>query len=261
MLTFFRRIRKGLLDMGDARKYLLYALGEIALVVIGILIALQINNWNEESKKQESIKVYLMNLIEDLENDIEELEQAQSYNNFRYHSLQNLLTLSGIEPLSLPEDFTVLPFSENQLWSRPLPKNPDKEFLNLALNFSVRWTIPKADKSTINELNSTGTLSYLKNQNLKDAVSSYYDEWTWSLEEIDFKASIRRWEESLRSEGIVSYDITALEDPIKFIQGNQYGVLYLKDIIGDASWIVDRTIFLMEKSKELIAVLEEEIST
>jgi len=48
MLTFFRRIRKGLLDIGAARKYLLYAIGEIALVVIGILIALQINNWNQE---------------------------------------------------------------------------------------------------------------------------------------------------------------------------------------------------------------------
>ena len=50
MLTFFRRIRKGLLEAGATTKYLIYALGEIALVVIGILIALQINNWNEDEK-------------------------------------------------------------------------------------------------------------------------------------------------------------------------------------------------------------------
>jgi len=50
MLTFFRRIRKGFLVGGRASKYLLYAIGEIALVVIGILIALQVNNWNEERK-------------------------------------------------------------------------------------------------------------------------------------------------------------------------------------------------------------------
>jgi len=50
MLTFFRRIRKGLLGTGSIGKYLLYAIGEIALVVIGILIALQINNWNEDQK-------------------------------------------------------------------------------------------------------------------------------------------------------------------------------------------------------------------
>ena len=52
MLTFFRRIRKGLLEGGRTSKYLLYAIGEIALVVIGILIALQINNWNEERKEK-----------------------------------------------------------------------------------------------------------------------------------------------------------------------------------------------------------------
>ena len=47
MLTFFRRIRKGLLGTGATRNYLVYAIGEIALVVIGILIALQINTWNQ----------------------------------------------------------------------------------------------------------------------------------------------------------------------------------------------------------------------
>ena len=50
MLTFLRRIRRSLIESGSARKYLLYAIGEIALVVIGILIALQINNWNEVRK-------------------------------------------------------------------------------------------------------------------------------------------------------------------------------------------------------------------
>lgn len=50
MLSFFRKIRKSLIDQSSARRYLVYAIGEIALVVIGILIALQINNWNEARK-------------------------------------------------------------------------------------------------------------------------------------------------------------------------------------------------------------------
>ena len=50
MIKFFRRLRRKLLDEGNLKKYLIYAIGEILLVVIGILIALQINNWNEESK-------------------------------------------------------------------------------------------------------------------------------------------------------------------------------------------------------------------
>tara|TARA_B100000497_G_C7567437_1_gene342059 strand:- start:463 stop:630 length:168 start_codon:yes stop_codon:yes gene_type:complete len=55
MLTFLRRIRKGLVQSDNAKKYFLYAVGEIALVVIGILIALQINNWKVklENKKLE----------------------------------------------------------------------------------------------------------------------------------------------------------------------------------------------------------------
>src|SRR6056297_275206 len=52
MIKFFRRIRQKLLSENKFSKYLLYALVEIVLVVIGILIALQINNWNEEQKRR-----------------------------------------------------------------------------------------------------------------------------------------------------------------------------------------------------------------
>jgi hypothetical protein len=46
-IPLFRRIREKLIASGSITKYLLYAIGEILLVVIGILIALQVNNWNE----------------------------------------------------------------------------------------------------------------------------------------------------------------------------------------------------------------------
>ncbi len=52
MIKFFRRIRKRLLTENKFSKYLLYAIGEIALVMIGILLALQVNNWNEERKER-----------------------------------------------------------------------------------------------------------------------------------------------------------------------------------------------------------------
>jgi hypothetical protein len=70
MLTFFRKIRKSLIDGSSARKYLLYAIGEIALVVIGILIALQINNWNEWRNDRQSEKEILNDLIINLESNI-----------------------------------------------------------------------------------------------------------------------------------------------------------------------------------------------
>ncbi|NBC05343.1 MAG: hypothetical protein GVY20_16790 [Bacteroidetes bacterium] len=69
MLRFFRHIRKKLMEQNKVRTYLLYAIGEILLVVIGILIALQVNNWNEDRKDQQLTVQYLMSLREDLRED------------------------------------------------------------------------------------------------------------------------------------------------------------------------------------------------
>lgn len=69
MIKFFRNIRKNLLSEGKTTKYLKYAIGEIVLVVIGILIALQISNWNETIKNRqfesEIIALIDNNLLQD----------------------------------------------------------------------------------------------------------------------------------------------------------------------------------------------------
>ena len=71
MIKFFRKNRQTLLSEGKTAKFLKYAIGEIILVVIGILIALQINNWNEKVKlKNEEIK-FLKNFKQSLISDIE----------------------------------------------------------------------------------------------------------------------------------------------------------------------------------------------
>lgn len=69
MISFFRKLRNGEIKMGITRKYLLYGLGEIILVVIGILIALQINNWNENQKNNALALKYLSNVQTDLAQD------------------------------------------------------------------------------------------------------------------------------------------------------------------------------------------------
>ena len=76
MIKFFRKIRYDLMNQNKTSKpalpagrYFKYAIGEIILVVIGILIALQINNWNEGRKNQVLVKNYKENLIEDLKKD------------------------------------------------------------------------------------------------------------------------------------------------------------------------------------------------
>ncbi len=81
MIKFFRHIRQRLLTENKFSKYLLYAIGEIILVVIGILIALQINNWNENRiKRQQLISVY-ERITVDIQNDIEEMSKTLEYFN------------------------------------------------------------------------------------------------------------------------------------------------------------------------------------
>lgn len=74
MLTFLRKIRKSLVESGSGGRYLIYAVGEIALVVIGILIALQINNWNEWNKQRIKETEILQSLVDNFELNILTLE-------------------------------------------------------------------------------------------------------------------------------------------------------------------------------------------
>ena len=73
MIKFFRHIRKSLIEKNQMGKYFKYAIGEILLVVIGILIALQINNWNEERKDRKLEKNYVELLTQDLRSDAKNL--------------------------------------------------------------------------------------------------------------------------------------------------------------------------------------------
>ncbi|MET7030654.1 hypothetical protein [Sediminicola luteus] len=71
MIKFFRRIRQSLLSQNRFAKYLLYAIGEIVLVVIGILIALEINNQNELKKNKQTVKLAFKEIQDNLLEDIE----------------------------------------------------------------------------------------------------------------------------------------------------------------------------------------------
>ena len=80
MINFFRNIRKELADDNRPIKYMRYAIGEIVLVVIGILIALSINNWNESKKEQVILNASLNSLKINLKEDIENLNKQINYN-------------------------------------------------------------------------------------------------------------------------------------------------------------------------------------
>jgi len=69
MINFFRKTRKKLADDNKFWQYSRYAIGEIVLVVIGILIALSVNNWNENGKNKQKETYHLVNLLQELKMD------------------------------------------------------------------------------------------------------------------------------------------------------------------------------------------------
>ena len=121
MLTFFRRIRKGLLDGGAIRKYVLYAVGEILLVMIGILLALQVNNWNEQRKVRILEKNVLLEIRNALSSDLE--------NQFDFHLTNSQKAIHSLDFIykhlsqSLPYNdslsfyFSVLAWEANKDWT------------------------------------------------------------------------------------------------------------------------------------------------
>ncbi len=112
MIQFFRKIRLKLLQQnppertrsvraGQFSKYLLYAIGEIILVVIGILIALQINNWNENQKKKGQLRQYRNNLVTELNIDLETLDSLNQLRISHEGNIKNYIAYYNQEELNI----------------------------------------------------------------------------------------------------------------------------------------------------------------
>ena len=116
MIPFFRKIRKKMADDNKPLKYMRYAVGEIVLVVVGILIALQINNWNEYRKDRALEKEILEQILGDIEIDRETLKRAMNMSNYSIESNIYILKAAkeGKEFDSILEynfSMTTIPFS------------------------------------------------------------------------------------------------------------------------------------------------------
>lgn len=151
MLKFFRKIRQKMLTENKFSKYLLYAIGEIILVVIGILIALQVNNWNENRKSKLSQNKLLVKLISDLDYDISHFNEIDS--NYQ-------IDLKEIE-------FVI----EETLSLKNLKLDSTKQMV--AGRGSTLYF--KVSKSTYQEMMNTGILYQVNNENLKNEIFAYYE--------------------------------------------------------------------------------------
>ena len=103
MIKFFRKIRQNLIMENKTSKYLKYAIGEIILVVIGILIALQINNWNERKKEEQKEQAFLREINLDFKSNKTQLDSIISYNIVSLHAGKRLLYIMKTFDLNNPK--------------------------------------------------------------------------------------------------------------------------------------------------------------
>ena len=146
MIKFFRKIRQRLLTENKFSKYLLYAIGEILLVVIGILIALSINNWNENRKTQDTQEKYLLLLKEEALKNIYAIENAKG---------EVKLTIEGQWELLKLIDGNQDTISEKYL---------SKLFLKTVV-FSTRFNY---ENSVLTELKTSGELKNISNDSIRN---------------------------------------------------------------------------------------------
>ncbi len=149
MLTFLPRIRHSLIESGSAQKYLFYAIGEIALVVIGILIALQINNWNEDQKNKEIEQKMLRQVISNIEND------TFIYNN-------------GMQSLKMRTDLVADIKNE---FAADLPFN---DSMSTKLSRVSASLISNLDLTVYENIKSIG-LEMITNDQLRNKIIRYYE--------------------------------------------------------------------------------------
>ncbi len=103
MIKFFRKIRQNLLMENKTSEYLKYAIGEIILVVLGILIALQINNWNEHKKERDKERAFLKEINLDFKSNKAQLDSIISYNEMSLHGGTRVLDAIENFDLKKPE--------------------------------------------------------------------------------------------------------------------------------------------------------------
>ena len=242
MIKFFRKIRQKLLSENKFSKYLLYAVGEIILVVIGILIALSINNWNENLKnKKEEISV-LKELLSDSKTNLLSLEEDIFLNQRAINS--NML------------------ISDLLINKRPYNDSLDIHFGNIQYN--TQFTL---NTGGYENLKSRG-FEIISNDSLRKSIIKFYDRWVDfidDLEDMNNKVSLEQFNPSYKFyfknfkrdlEGL--YVSFKPQDYEKLIQNNAF----LK-LIREQKYNNEYTIQALDMGitqiKELIAQLETEL--
>jgi len=151
MIKFFRKIRKTLADDNKPLKYFRYAIGEIVLVVIGILIALQLNNLNEIDKVKDTEVIYLNALHDEFSNNRKEVERVMKLNKRGLEMAHGLLGKMGTDN----------------------PNYTEKVFDSLMYRTIYSEIQYRPSPGTLIELVNSGKLSIISNRELRLNLASW----------------------------------------------------------------------------------------
>jgi hypothetical protein len=178
MLKFFRKIRQKLLSENKFSKYLIYALGEIILVVIGILIALQINTWNEEQKTNKWEERFLIDLRNELNNDFKQLSSVYNMQMTKGNACRNVLELIKTT------------------------KKEDKAIIDSVYAISQKGNTTFFPSTGVYDSGiSAGKIENIKNDSLKYAIMNlynrYYDRLVYNGEVLDEVVGRVDWENKI----------------------------------------------------------------
>ena len=149
------------METGKTGKYLKYAIGEIILVMIGILLALQVNNWNNQRLEANKEQTILKNLRSDFKANITEFNRIYNSSEGSYKSSLKLLEI-------IKGDNSINPVEVEKLLSAII-----NDFYSLDLN-----------SASIDEIKSSGSLSIIKDSELRRQLSN------WSFIEADTEDDI-----------------------------------------------------------------------
>ncbi len=147
MPIIFKNIRRKLAAQNRAMAYMRYAIGEILLVVIGILIALQINNWNEQRKENAKIQTYLKSMLVDLNNDINRFDLIINASNKQIRANSSVFRNKNYQ--TLPID-------------------------SIVLTISSYFNDYKIYDQTFQKIKNSGLADQLGSKQLNDAINNYY---------------------------------------------------------------------------------------
>ena len=150
MIPFFRKIRKKMADDNKSMKYMKYAIGEILLVVIGILIALQVNNWNEERKFRNVEFMYLNGLKHDLEFSGLEIKRVID----KTDRIEKAIDTLGI----ILKNYNYLINSTN---------------IDTLLSNTDGFTIFMGNQGMMNDILNSGQLNIIENNYLRKEIASW----------------------------------------------------------------------------------------